>query len=438
MTRGSKKRLIERIKSLLIVLLSCSAVLLVLRTQAVILGTGGETEPYPSGEEGTSSSQDTAAAARPMRMAAAIQRGSEVVRYGVQYDQESTDTLFQHSYSLLLEALSSAGQPRVIQEEDWRRALTAAPGLYFDWQGEIPLAVLSQWLSVDNQALTGTVRRMVLTAENEQMLLYYWDVSTDQGYVCSSDVISSDRITEVVGTLQENGALFAFEAEEYAALSPYTMVLTQPPMPTVYSGVNPLADEDSRRTLQEQLGFSENAISYNAAGEQVIRSRNDTLHITEDGIVMYEASAEGSDRYHLAGTGIYDAVEGCRQLVQQTLGLSCGEASLYLISAEETGDGGWQVKFGYCLDGVQVRLDEEGWAASFVVEQGQITDFQLRFRSYTDSGTTTVVLPERQAAAAMEAMGHAGEELLLVYLDSGSDELVSASWAAASQLSTGR
>ena len=44
-------------------------------------------------------------------MAAAIQRGSEVVRYGVQYDQESTDSLYQQSYSLLVEALSSASQP---------------------------------------------------------------------------------------------------------------------------------------------------------------------------------------------------------------------------------------------------------------------------------------------------------------------------------------
>ena len=44
----------------------------------------------------------------------------------------------------------------------------------------------------------------------------------------------------------------------------------------------------------------------------------------------------------------------------------------------------------------------------------------------------------RQAVAAMEAKGHTGEELLLVYLDGGSEELVSASWAAARALDTGR
>ena len=105
---------------------------------------------------------------------------------------------------------------------------------------------------------------------------------------------------------------------------------------------------------------------------------------------------------------------------------------------EETGEGGWQVEFGYRLNGIQVRLGEEGWAAQFLVEQGQITYFHLQFRSYTDTGNTSVVLPERQAAAAMEAMGHTGEELLLVYLDNGNDELVSASWAATGELAGGR
>ncbi|MFR4334548.1 MAG: hypothetical protein ACLT3D_00225 [Lawsonibacter sp.] len=36
--------------------------------------------------------------------------------------------------------------------------------------------------------------------------------------------------------------------------------------------------------------------------------------------------------------------------------------------------------------------------------------------------------------AAMEAKGHENEELLLVYLDTGA-EMVTASWAAASELS---
>ena len=435
MTKGSKKRLIERVKSLMILLLSCSAVLLVLRTQSVMLGRDSRGERYAAAESGPIASEDAGGAVRPLRMAAAIQRGSEVVRYGVQYDQESTDTLFQQSYSLLVEALSSAGQPQSVDEAAWQAALASAPGLYFDWQGELPLTVLNGWLSVDNEALSGSVRRMILTAEEGQVKLYYWEESAGQGYVCTCGVITPERLEEAVGTLQENGAVFAFEEEEYGALDPNTMVLEQPPEPAVYSGTNPMSGEESRRSVQELLGFPENSVSYSAAGELVIRSRNDTLHMGEDGGVAYEAAAEGSDRYRLTGGGVYEAVEGCWSLAQQTLGQSCGEAFLYLMSVEETGDGGWQVEIGYFLDGVPVRIGEDGWAAWFLVEQGQIVEFQLRFRSYADSSSASVVLPERQAAAAMEAMGHTGEELLLVYWDSGSDEeLVSASWAAAGEL----
>lgn len=153
------------------------------------------------------------------------------------------------------------------------------------------MAVLNGWLSVDNQTLTGTVRRMVLTAVEGQVLLYYWDESADQGWGCASDVISSSRLNEAVGALQENGTVFAFEAEELGVLAPYTMVQTQTPVPVVYSASNPITSEE-RQALQEQLGFPENSISYPAAGEYVIRSRNDTLHIAEDGHVAYEAAAE--------------------------------------------------------------------------------------------------------------------------------------------------
>ena len=82
MTRGSKKRRIERLKSALIVLLSCSAVFLLVRTQAAIVSSEDSGTAYQAETEGSSSTESPGATARPLRMAAAIQRGSEVVRYG--------------------------------------------------------------------------------------------------------------------------------------------------------------------------------------------------------------------------------------------------------------------------------------------------------------------------------------------------------------------
>ena len=408
----------ERIKSLLIVLLSCSAVYLVVLTQSIAVPSG--LLSWPSTGGGGLAVADPAETARPLRMAAVIPAGgNEVQRFGVQYSEADTADLFQQAYTILVEALSSANQLKEVTEAEWRQALSAAPGLYFDWQGEVPLEVLDGWLSVENPMLTGSVRRMVLAAREGRVFLCYFDEMAGGYYACASDVVSASRLEEVVETLRDNGARFAFETEEYSGLEPCTLVLGEPLSPAVYASVDPLGGSQSLSGLQ---------------GEQVIRSRNDTLRIGADGTVTYEPAAEGSDRYLLSGGGVYEAVEGCRDLAQQAVDAVGGEERLFLMSARETGQGGWEIQFGYSLDGVQVRLGEDGWAARFTVEQGQITGFQLRMRCYTDTGTTTVVLPERQAMAAMEAKGHENEELLLVYLDTGA-EMVTASWAAASELS---
>ena len=209
MTKGSKKRLIERVKSLMILLLSCSAVLLVLRTQSVMLGRDSRGERYAAGESGPIASEDAGGAVRPLRMAAAIQRGSEVVRYGVQYDQAGTDELYQQAYSLLVEALSSAGEPREISEEAWRQALSSAPGLYFDWQGEIPLTVLNGWLSVDNQTLAGTVRRI---GQNGSYLLLPYQrsqkISSEYAVVIECLIIGFTFSVTVFGHARRAGVKF--------------------------------------------------------------------------------------------------------------------------------------------------------------------------------------------------------------------------------------
>mgnify|MGYP007060496074 CR=1 FL=1 len=164
------------------------------------------------------------------------------MRYGVQYDQEGTDSLYQQSYSLLVEALSSASQPRAVGETEFQQALSTAPGLYFDWQGEIPVAVLNGWLSVDNQTLTGTVRRMVLTAVEGQVLLYYWDESADQGWGLH---LGRDQLQPPErgggGAAGERNVCLPLKRRSWIRWRPYTMVQPQTPVPVVYSATNPIA-----------------------------------------------------------------------------------------------------------------------------------------------------------------------------------------------------
>ena len=180
MSKRRRKQIVERIKSLLIVLLSCSAVYLVVLTQSIAVPSGLLSRPSTGG--GGLAVADPAETARPLRMAAVIPAGgNEVQRFGVQYSEADTADLFQQAYTILVEALSSANQLKEVTEAEWRQALSAAPGLYFDWQGEVPLEVLDGWLSVENPMLTGSVRRMVLAAREGRVFLCYFD-EMDGGY----------------------------------------------------------------------------------------------------------------------------------------------------------------------------------------------------------------------------------------------------------------
>ena len=108
------------------------------------------------------------------------------------------------------------------------------------------------------------------------------------------------------------------------------------------------------------------------------------------------------------------------------MGSRCGEARLYLMSVQDT-DGGWEIDFGYSLNGIPV-VTEGGRAARFLVRGGEIVQFSLYLRSYTSSGSTCMVLPPRQGAAALAARGLAGSELVLTYTDSG--DALNAGWSA--------
>lgn len=430
------KRMVERVKTLLIVLLSCSAVYLAVRTQMPIALSG--LLPTGTTQSGTQTTQESRVqAAQPVRMAVTLRGGAESLRYGVQYDQEAQEALFQQMYSLLVEALSSADAPEHVTEQAWQEALSTAPGVYFDWQDSLPFPVLTGWLSVDNEQLAGQVRRLLLTAQEGRAVIYY--CGQDETYyraVCS--MVDVSRLSEAVAGIKENGARFAFEVEGYSVLAPYTLLLGENLTPKVYQAANPLDQEDVQEQVRQALDFSpDSSVSYVTSNEQVIRSGNDTLRLASDGTtVTFTAAADGGSRYPVAGSGVYWAVECCRQLAVDTLGELCGQARVYLMSVEENGEESWQIEFGYLLNGVPVRLGDEGYAARFQVDAGRISSYTLCLRSYTDSGTTSVVLPQRQAMAAMEAKGHQGEELQLVYLDAGTQQ-VSASWAAASQWKTG-
>lgn len=438
---------LERLKSLLIVLLTLSALALTLRVLLFneLAGKGPrgwldnltalfrQEQAAPSGEP--DGALQSAAAAQPVRIS--VYDGSE--RFAVQYDTAQTDQLFSSLGILLSEALSSAGAPAEVTEQAWRDAL-CAPGVWFDFLGDIPLEALCAWMveGGGNPSLAAAARQVAVARDGDGgVSLYYHNVNDGLYYACRTAVTYEGHMDELITGYGGNGASFVFELEEgsgYDRLDPYVLLSAATPSPAVFRASTPLSgtDTDAVAALQESLSFQvpSDAI-YAIPGGLRLRLGRETLEIGGDGTVTYHTSEEFPTRYPVGEDGYTttELVETTRRLAADTVGRTCGAARLYLAGVEAEEDGAVTVSFGYSLNGAAVLLPEDGCAARFTVRDGQITDYTLRFRGYEETAERSLLLPERQAAAALDALSPEGRELLLYYSDNGGDT-VQAGWVA--------
>ena len=439
---GRKQQVAERLKDVLILLLTLSALWLAAQTPlAAPLGglfqeEGRQTVTAPGQEVSWGTG------ALPMAMVVnlpggtnpslTIPEGSESVRRGLQYDQAACQELFQRVAGPLVEALSSAGAPERITRREWEETLTGALGVYMDFQGRIPMPVLAGWLSVRDTQLTATVRRLVLTVWEDGVDLYYRDEEDGGYYRCRSEVADPFSLAEALSGLTGNGAFYAFESELYQSLDPDTLLFAETPALAVYSAANPMsAGQETLQSLVQDLGFSLSSTSFYSTDEQVARSGDDSVRLSDRGVVQYQYEGrQGGGLFPVLSQGeagsLFDSVETCRQIALSAMGTRCGEARIYLMSVQ-TRQEGWEIDFGYSLNGVPV-LNEGGRAARFLVEGGEVVQFSLYLRSYTNSGVTSLVLPPRQSAAALLAKGLEGQELLFTYSEAG--DAAAAGWSA--------
>lgn len=429
---SKRERAVELIKDALIVLLACAAVWLLARSRLLEPLGPLWREELPQSGPGQAQSGAQPEAARPLGLAVTLVGESGTLRRAVRYDEAECDELFRQTAGLLVEAISSAGEPERVSRREWERALTASTGICYDLQGEVPLSVLSRWLSGEERGPDAPVRRLLLAGWQGTAVLYYRDGRDGDYYRCRSKVVDLVRLEEALVNLSDNGAFYAFESELYDVLDPDTLLFRETPAPAVYTASGPASD--GQAALEELAGDLDFAINTNGvyyAGEWVARSGNDTLRLSGRGQLSYLAGEDGGEHFRLSGGGgLFDAAETCRRLAAAVLGSRCGQARLYLTGIDEA-PRGWEVRFGYSLDGIPVQL-EEGPAAVFLVEDGRVSQFSLRLRCYTDSGQTSTVMPVRQASAALAAEGLEGRELLLVYADGGGDTVL-AGWAAAGE-----
>lgn len=425
-----RSRLIEWGKTLLIILLAISAVYLLGKTQfsedildsvkSFVAGASSEKE-----EGRTEQAQPTAV--YPMQIAMNLEDGQ---RYGVQYNLNETETVFSSFSTLLSEALSSAGTPQKISEQQWRSNIREV-GIYLDFYYPIPLTVLAGRLG-EGQSETvvpDAVRRLCLSAGNDDSVsLLYINEHDGAFYSCTTTLSREIHLAPVLDGQSANGAMFAFEVPGMEHVAPY-MLLTTTPQPVKYQSVNPLQTENDRISeLLSALSFQPRGSELDPVTGGLHVEGNDSLRLFENGMLTFHTIGDTDFRFLLSEDSVQSALDYTQELANATVGKWCGEAGLRLAGVQESSDG-IEVLFQYCLNGIPVDLPEGNMAARFVVRNGAVTDFSLYFRSYTATAETTLILPERQAAAALDALAGQGNELVLLYRDIGG-EVVSAGWIA--------
>jgi len=417
----NKQRWVELGKDVLIALLTLSAVSLLVMTPLVQdSGVLGLFSPQESPGVGGSSGEATTAML-PARLAVTGAGG----RCGVQYDEARLEEMFPPLGVLLGDALASAGEPQAIAEADWRGHMSDR-GVYFGFEGDVPLASLERWLQgTEERSLTGSARRMLLCAgEGDQVTLCWQEAESGRFFSCSTSLTQALHLNQVVEGAAFNGAYFAFEDQALAErLAPYTLVTEGEQTGTGYDAGLPLTGEEAVAAVLDALSYNGQDHAPVSGGE-VYLDGGDRL-VVGSNTVTYRAAQQ--EKYYVGG-GLTAAVDGARALAESTLGTLCGEARLYLMSARAE-EADLRVRFGYLLNGSAVDLGSEGWAAEFLVRDGYVTQFTLCFRSYTANGRQTLLLPIDKAAAMLPDLTDGLRELSIQYRDGGGDT-VSPAWVA--------
>ncbi len=407
MDKARKKRWIERGKTLLILLLTVSAVFLAIETGlfrgvSTMVGT----------QEGQTQVSSTEASAWPAAIAVVGAGGIYAQEYSAQLDQ-----LYEDTGRLLGEALGSSQAPERIAESQWRQYLEGG-AIYFVYRTQVPMAILAGWLgtNVTHAGAEHLVRCLLLTpsGDGNAALLCYREEGSGTFYQMAT-AASSSELSGQLSAYEANNYGFAYDAGAvYGHLDPYTLLPASGPEAVNLVSVSPLT-EDWIEEILTSLGVSAYTAStyVEADGTRVYVESDGSLRISPTGELSFHRTGD-SDRLQLgADATAGEVVELARSLAMDTIGRFFSAATVELADySYNQMTGAYTVSFGYFINGAEVCFGDGGHGATIVIQDGAVQDLKLVFRVYTVTEAATGLLPKRQAAAIAQ-----GDRLRLVYQD---------------------
>ena len=408
------RRQIDRIENILIAVLACTAIFLVGQTNLFHAITG-QGEGQDSGAYLAAQTTELPAAS-PVALMVQNDGG----RSGLRFDQAGVEKAYEAGLKdLLVHTLDRMEKSKKSSQDAWQQAVTQADNwVCYDYLYDIPFTSAS--------GQEGRARMFLVTFRNGQAdALYGWDQEGDQYWV-SQMGSSGLSMPAAAKDMDPNSVRFAFEVPELTDLLPGCMMVDEKaPTCLVYTSSSPLGtlDEAGVKSFLETLGFNLQAVSiYESADGTVVREGSDTIRIQQDGSVIFHGSESGESRYEADSSEELDLRQKAEAMLSLLTDGRTGEATFLCLGAEEQIDGTVVLSYSYLLEGSQVILGDQGWAARFRFHGEALTSFEINFRQYEATETVCAVPPERQIAAAAEAQGQAGQELQLCHRDDGSGQ----------------
>lgn len=392
---SDRKKWVERIKTALIILLSCSAILLL--SLSGLISSNMLDSLRPGSGETTENIALAHTGSAPLVISVNLGEG---LRYGVKYDAHSLQTLYSGFSVVLAEALGSAGEPVPVPQEQWRAALSEK-SVYMDFLYPQPLDSLSNGLGVRmlSSAAQSWTARICLAPEGEQLRLYF--CSGGDYYAC--DTALRAEALNISEEMVTNGASFAWESDRNSVDPEFLILTDMPDIPelNITNTVNTAMENDG---LLTRAGLNAVIASRypESDGSSVYVEGERTLRVSANGTVAYhyyipdDMAAQNSDEA--------DAVEAAWIFAERTVGAHCGGAQLHLADAFfDEGERTWRVEFAYVVNGIAVELGGDNPAARVYVQGGTVYAADLTFRGFENGEGTLSPLPDKQAFAAMQA-----------------------------------
>lgn len=415
------RRVVEWVKTLLIVLLTCSALVLAVMANADDLSSDLTTTRWFSGLFDRSTGDLTTGTAFYAQTAAwptTISLESDAGRTSLRYDTQQLLSAYERFGGLLGQALEMAGDAEPCDMAAVETALTQ-PSVYFAYPGAVPLSALAQWLEAE-YAGDGAASWFVLSIAEDAVTLYF---GTDAQANVSRTYLQTERLARELENFRPDGTVFAFEQAELAALDPLTVVDLQDSAAIYQTAAASAWDDSFVAETASQLGFNPYGDGYytESDGTVVFSESGCTLRISPNGTVALTNQERGSSRFSAAESSAAAQIEAVRALLDTLTDGRLGEAELFLTEYTEE-EGTTTISFSYYINGIPIRLTD-GAAATATLDGTTLTALTVRVRNYETLSRTVTLLPVRQAYA----LAPTGANLHIGYADTGDGELT-AGW----------